>query len=128
MVAADRVHEGRWSGTDGAAAHEGAGRLVTGAHNAGRNSGNVGIALLGTLTDTPAPAAARTTLVQLLADLVRRHSIGPLTHVSYRNPVSSATRTVPAISGHRDWAATLCPGTLHTDLPSIRREVAQLTR
>ncbi|MEX3105764.1 MULTISPECIES: peptidoglycan recognition family protein [unclassified Streptomyces] len=121
-----RVYEGRWSGTDGTPAHDAAGRLVTAAHIGGFNSGNAGIALLGTLTSTPASPAARTALIHLLADLSARHTLDPLATVLYRNPVSAVTRTVPVISGHKDWAATLCPGTVHTDLPAIRREVDAL--
>ncbi|MGW0819844.1 peptidoglycan recognition protein family protein [Streptomyces sp. NPDC002845] len=128
LIDADgRVYEGRWSGTDGIPGHDAGGRrMVNGAHIGGYNAGNLGIALLGTLTDTPASSAARASLVQLLAELAERHSIDPLGAVAYRNPVSGATRTVPAISGHRDWAATVCPGTVHGDLPSIRAAVADL--
>ncbi|MPY59367.1 peptidoglycan recognition protein family protein [Streptomyces spongiae] len=123
--ASGRVYEGRWSGTDGIFGHDSTGRLmVNGAHVGGYNAGNLGIALLGTLTSTPATSAARTALIQLLTDLTRRHAINPLGSVTYRNPVSGATRTVPAISGHRDWAATECPGTVHTDLPAVRTAVA----
>jgi hypothetical protein len=122
---AGRVYEGRWSGTDGMPAVNAAGQLVTGAHVLGYNSGNLGIALLGTFTDHAPTAAARQTLVFLLAGLARLHRIDPLATVHYVNPVSGATRTVSAISGHRDWAATLCPGgVLYADLPAIRRDVA----
>ncbi|MFI1212314.1 peptidoglycan recognition family protein [Streptomyces sp. NPDC020802] len=121
-----RVYEGRWSGTDGTAAHNAAGRLVTGAHVQGYNSGNVGIALLGTLTVTPPSTAARTALIQLLADLAQRHTLDPTGKVLYRNPVSGASRTSPVIGGHRHWAATDCPGTVYADMPAIREEVAAL--
>lgn len=122
-----RVYEGRWSGTDGTAAHDAAGRLVTAAHIQGYNSGNVGIALVGTLTTSaPASPAARSALVQLLADLAERHAIDPLSKVVYRNPVSGISRPAPAIGGHRHWDATDCPGTLYTAMPSIREEVAAL--
>ncbi|MEV6379626.1 peptidoglycan recognition family protein [Streptomyces sp. NPDC051773] len=121
-----RVYEGRWSGTDGTVAHDAAGRLVTGAHILGYNSGNIGIVLLGTLIDTPAAPAARSALVQLLADLAARHSIAPLGKVVYRNPVSGVSRPAPTIGGHRHWADTTCPGTLFTDMPAIREEVAAL--
>ncbi|GAQ56138.1 peptidoglycan recognition family protein [Streptomyces acidiscabies] len=121
-----RVYEGRWSGTDGTPAHDARGRLVTAAHIGDYNSGNAGIALLGDLTSTPASPAARATLIRLLADLSTRHTLNPLATVRYRNPISGVTRTVPTISGHKDWAATLCPGTVHADLPAIRREVAAL--
>lgn len=120
------VYEGRWSGTDGTPAHDASGRLVTGAHVQGYNSGNLGIAFLGTLTTTPPTTAARTALIQLLAELAGRHAIAPLGKVSYVNPVSGAARVVPAIGGHQHWAATDCPGTVLADMPAIRAEVAAL--
>lgn len=120
------VYEGRWSGTDGTPAHDASGRMVTGAHVKDYNSGNIGIALLGTLTTTPASTAARTALVRLLADLARRHALAPLGKVVYVNPVSGAGRPAPVIGGHRHWAATDCPGTLYTAMPSIRDDVAAL--
>ncbi|MGA6227926.1 N-acetylmuramoyl-L-alanine amidase [Streptomyces umbrinus] len=120
------VYEGRWSGTDGTPAHDASGRLVTGAHVQGYNSGNLGIAFLGTLTTTPPTTAARTALIQLLAELAERHAIAPLGKVSYVNPVSGAARVVPAICGHQHWAATDCPGTVLADMPAIRAEVAAL--
>lgn len=122
------VYEGRWSGTDGTPAHDASGRLVTGAHVQGYNSGNLGIALLGTLTTTPPTAAARTALIQLLAELAERHAIAPLGKVSYVNPVSGVSLVAPAIGGHRHWAATDCPGTVFADMPAIRTEVAALIR
>ncbi|WP_329297349.1 peptidoglycan recognition protein family protein [Streptomyces sp. NBC_00659] len=120
------VYEGRWSGTDGTAAHDSAGRLVTGAHVQGYNTGNIGIALLGTLTTTPPSTAARTALVQLLADLAARHALAPTGKVLYLNPVSGVSRAAPVIGGHRNWADTDCPGTVFTDLPALRREVAAI--
>ncbi|MDX3589365.1 peptidoglycan recognition protein family protein [Streptomyces europaeiscabiei] len=124
--AAGQVYEGRWSGTDGTPAHDAAGRLVTAAHIGEYNSGNVGIALLGTFTAQSATPEARVSLARLLAELAGRHGVDPLADVVYRNPVSNVVRTVPAIGGHRDWASTECPGALYTDLPYIRREVAEL--
>ncbi|MGW4205675.1 N-acetylmuramoyl-L-alanine amidase [Streptomyces sp. NPDC004726] len=121
-----RVYEGRWSGTDGTAAHDATGRMVTGAHVQGYNSGNLGIALLGTFTTTPPTTAARTALVRLLTDLAGRHALVPTGKVRYRNPVSGVTRAAPVISGHLHWAATDCPGTVRSQLPAIRAEVAAL--
>ncbi|WP_030327280.1 N-acetylmuramoyl-L-alanine amidase [Streptomyces sp. NRRL B-3229] len=119
-----RVYEGRWSGTDGTAAHDATGRMVTGAHVQGYNSGNLGIALLGTFTTSPPTTAAHTALVQLLADLAGRHALVPAGKVLYRNPVSGVSRAAPVIGGHLDWAATDCPGTVWSQLPAIREEVA----
>ncbi|MEE1762176.1 peptidoglycan recognition protein family protein [Streptomyces sp. SP18BB07] len=127
--AAGLVYEGRWSGSDGDPAHDAAGRLVTAAHIVTYNTGNVGIALLGTFTTSAPTSAARGALVQLLAELATRHAIDPLQeNVAYVNPVNGAVWNGPAISGHRDWAATACPGgVLHSQLPAIRADVAALT-
>ena len=120
-----RVYEGRWSGSDGDPAHDASGRVVTGAHVGGMNSGNVGIALLGTLTDRGPTASARAATEQLLRELTARHGIDPQGASTYVNPVSGATRTLPNIPGHRDWEATECPGgSLYALLPSIRASVA----
>lgn len=134
------VYEGRWSGTasptcsaggDGSAfAHEaGSDRVVTGAHTAGWNSGNVGVALLGDFTDAGAGAEPSTFAVEsledVLAELARRHSKDPLATVTYTNPVSGEKKTVPTIGGHRDYVATECPGgRLYAMLPAIRQNVA----
>ncbi|WP_405818402.1 N-acetylmuramoyl-L-alanine amidase [Streptomyces sp. NBC_01390] len=121
-----RVYEGRWSGTDGTPAEDATGRMVTGAHVQGYNSGNLGIAMLGTFTTTPPTTAARTALVQLLADLAGRHALVPTGKVLYRNPVSGVTRATAVISGHLGWADTDCPGTIWSQLPAIRTEVDAL--
>jgi hypothetical protein len=126
LVAEDgRVFEGRWSGTDGDPAHDAAGKVVTAAHVGGWNSGNVGIAVLGTLTSQPPSPAARSSLESVLADLAGRHGIAATGSGTYTNPVNGATWTGPNIPGHRDFAATECPGgALYAALPSIRSAVA----
>jgi hypothetical protein len=126
LIAEDgRVFEGRWSGTDGDPAHDASGAVVTAAHVGGWNSGNVGIALLGTLTDREAAPPARSSLESLLADLAGRHQLSPTGSGTYTNPVNGATWTGPNIPGHRDFAATECPGgALYAQLPSIRSAVA----
>ena len=44
------------------------------------------------------------------------------------NPSNGNARTLPTISGHRDWAATECPGNLfYPQLPDIRAAVKQAT-
>lgn len=122
---AGRVYEGRASGNDGDAAHDAAGAVVTAAHVSGYNSGNIGIALLGTLSDRQPTPAARASLEGLLRDLTTRHGIDPQGNGVYTNPVNGATKTTPNISGHRDWEATECPGAaMQALLPSIRSAVA----
>jgi hypothetical protein len=45
---AGRIYEGRYTGMDGIPAHDAGGKMVTAFHTSGFNSGNLGIALLGT--------------------------------------------------------------------------------
>ena len=121
-----RVYEGRYSGNDAYSAHDAAGtKVVTAAHIGGYNSGNTGIALLGTLTSVDAKPAARGALEQLLRELVSRHRIDPHGASVYVNPVNNTTKKVANIAGHRDWAATECPGgALYAQLPALRNAPA----
>lgn len=106
--------------------------VVTGAHVANYNSGNLGLALMGCYEPTSAcsgattpPAGAKDGLENLLAALSTRHGLDPGGRVHYVNPVSGAVKDIPTISGHRDWEATACPGgNLYADLPAIRTDVA----
>jgi len=124
---AGRVYEGRYSGDDGIPGFDTAGRMVNAAHIAGFNAGNVGIVLLGNFVDRAPTTEARRTLTFLLAAIAGWHQLDPLGTVHYVNPISGATKTVSAISGHRDWAPTLCPGgVLYSMLDGIRADVARL--
>jgi hypothetical protein len=100
---------------------------VTGAHAQGYNSGTVGIALLGTLISQDATPAARSALERLLAWESDHHGIDPQGASLYTNPVSGTQATFPNIAGHRDVAATECPGgTFYATLPIIRSDVAAM--
>ncbi|MER6360708.1 peptidoglycan recognition family protein [Kitasatospora sp. NPDC001527] len=124
---AGRIYEGRWSGDDGLPAHDADGKVVTAFHTSGFNSGNLGIALLGTLTGQEPTAAARRSLTLVLALLTRTHGLDPQAHVTFVNPVNGVTKPVDLISGHRDWLATDCPGgTMYATLPALRAGVAAL--
>ncbi|MFF8769355.1 peptidoglycan recognition family protein [Kitasatospora sp. NPDC015120] len=124
---AGRIYEGRWSGDDGLPAHDAGGNVVTAFHTSGFNSGNLGVALLGTLTGQEPTAAARHSLALVLALLTRTHGLDPQAHVTFVNPVNGVTKPVDLISGHRDWLATDCPGgTMYATLPALRAEVAAL--
>ncbi|GGV39983.1 hypothetical protein GCM10010495_66730 [Kitasatospora herbaricolor] len=124
---AGRIYEGRYSGTDGIPAHDSNGKVVTAFHTAGFNSGNLGIALLGTLVDQQPTDAARASLTALLAGLTLWHGLDPEAHVTFVNPVNGVTKPVDMISGHRDWLATDCPGaTMYAALPALRADVAAL--
>lgn len=124
-----RIYEGRYSreyASDEIPTGEDlAGNSVTGAHVLNYNSGTVGIALLGKLVNQDAKPAARAALEHLLAWKAERHSIDPQGSSLYTNPVSGAEKTAANISGHRDWAATECPGsTFYASFPSLRAAVA----
>jgi N-acetylmuramoyl-L-alanine amidase len=103
------------------------GYVVTGAHATNFNSGVVGIALLGTLTNQDATPAARQALEQLLAWESDHHGLDPQGTGLYTNPVNGTQKTFPNIAGHRDVAATECPGgVFYATLPSIRSDVAAM--
>ena len=124
-----RIYEGRHSrdypvGVS-PSGDDAAGNGVTGAHTSGWNSGSVGIALLGTLTDLDATAAARSSLTDMLAWEAAKNGLDPQAVSPYVNPVSGATITVPTIGGHRDYGSTECPGgTFYASLPALRAAVA----
>src|SRR5919199_1068975 len=100
---------------------------VTAAHAQGYNSGTVGIALLGTLTTQDATPAARSALESLIAWIDDGHAIDPQGASLYTNPVNGTQATFANIAGHRDVAATECPGgTFYSTLPIIRSDVAAM--
>ena len=123
------VYEGRWSGPDPVPAFSGSAvaDLVTGGHIRGYNLGNIGVCLIGNLTSRMPTSAAYTSLVRVLTGLVRVCRLIPQGEVDYYNPVTALGNHVFTISGHRDWAATSCPGdTFYPDLPNIRQSVAAM--
>jgi hypothetical protein len=128
---AGRVYEGRYSRQyapgESPTGEDLGGNGVTAAHVQGYNSGTVGIALLGTLTNQDATPAARSALEHLIAWIDDAHGIDPQGNALYTNPVSGTQATFPNIAGHRDLAATECPGgVFYGTLPMIRSDVAAL--
>ncbi|GHE62522.1 peptidoglycan recognition protein family protein [Streptomyces capitiformicae] len=122
---AGRIYEGRYSGEDGMPAHDADGKVVTGFHVGGFNSGNLGIALLGTFTEQGPKEAARQALTRLVRVLVRLHGVDPQARVTYTNPVNGTQKEVSEISGHRDWMSTECPGeVMYQELDRLRTAVA----
>jgi hypothetical protein len=106
------------------------GRVVTGAHVALHNPGNIGICLLGNLQNHSPSKAAQDSLVKVLAYLATIGDIDPLGSLEYYNPVqnpdcSYSRSSVKVISGHRDWASTDCPGdAMYALLGGVRQRVA----
>jgi hypothetical protein len=128
---AGRIYEGRHSRDyrpgESPTGQDPSGNGVTAAHAQGFNSGTVGIALLGTLTNQDATPAARQALEKLVAWEASSHGIDPQGAALYRNPVSGTQATFPNIAGHRDVNATECPGgVFYSTLPTIRAEVAAM--
>src|SRR5438105_4421747 len=126
-----RIYEGRYSrqyaAGESPTGEDLSGSGVTAAHTQGYNSGTVGIALLGTLTNQDTTPAARSALEHLIAWIDDAHGIDPQGGALYTNPVSGTQATFPNIAGHRDLAATECPGgVFYATLPTIRSDVAAL--
>ena len=124
-----RIYEGRYSrpyaAGESPTGEDATGNGVTAAHVQGYNSGTVGIALLGTLTNVDATAAARDAVERMLAWKAERHAIDPLGSSLYTNPVNGTQRTFANIAGHRDLAATECPGgAFYSTLPALRQAAA----
>lgn len=89
---------------------------VTAGHTLGNNRGNIGIALIGTFTSQAPTVAAKTSLEALIQELIIKHELDP----SAVN-VSDAGTSKKVLSGHRDWEATACPGTVaYGFLPSLK--------
>lgn len=84
--------------------------VVTGGHVGGFNNGNIGISLLGDFTWSPPTAAAVGATIDCVRALANATGINPRGGIVYRNPQGGATRPMPAVSGHREWGGTACPG------------------
>jgi hypothetical protein len=88
-----RIYEGRAGGPG-----------VVGAHAGIYNWGSVGIGMIGDFQQNPAPQALYSAVTDLTAQQCTLHGIDPLGQTLLIDAL------VPTILGHRDVAATLCPG------------------
>ncbi len=124
-----RIYEGRyardfWNG-ELPSSDNASGLGVAGGHARYYNQGSMGISLLGNLTSQAPTAAARASLVKLLAWAAAKYHIDPRGASTYVNPNTGVSITTNNIGGHRDYQATGCPGAvLYGLLPAIRNEVA----
>jgi hypothetical protein len=128
-----RVFEGRYARDYGSGEiHDGEtrnGKIVTGAHVSGYNSGSVGVSLMGNYSKVRLSSRMRNALIKFLAWEARRHDLKPRAEHTYRNPETGLTRRLPVIAGHRDAGYTECPGNYaYRSLPSIRKAVARLVK
>jgi hypothetical protein len=126
-----RIYEGRWAADyPPGAPHTGElfGANVQGGHAAYHNRRTIGVALMGTYTDTLPPGAAIEALVTVLAWKCARWGIDPQGASAYTTS-DGRTYVLPNICGHRDTRATICPGApLWSMLPEIRARVAARLR
>ena len=112
------IYEGRY----GSMAH-----AVQGAQSAGFNAQTFGVSILGTFSETQAPAPAMTSVDQVIQwqlGLDRVDPTGSTTFVSAGNTKHpEGTRvTLSNVMGHRDNGSTSCPGdALYAQLPELRR-------
>jgi len=103
------IYEGRYGG-------EG----VVGGHVLRANTGTIGIAVLGNYQEEEIAEKAKISLINLIAEKANLHGIAPLGESSFRGKI------MDNIVGHRDYAATACPGErLYARLPEIRAAVYQ---
>ena len=98
------------------------------------NYGSMGVAVIGTYTNTAPPVAAQETLIQLLTWKAHQRGINPLGKGSYAGCARSTycapkvdETLVPCIAGHRQITPghTTCPGDAFQNLlPSIAQRVS----
>lgn len=84
--------------------------VVTAGHVGNYNNGNIGICLLGDFTRSGPTADAVGATIDCVRALCNATGINPRGGITYRNPQGGATRPMQAVSGHRDWGGTACPG------------------
>ncbi|MFD6949806.1 N-acetylmuramoyl-L-alanine amidase [Nocardiopsis sp. TSRI0078] len=124
------VYEGRHSGGDRVPVFSGVpvpgrARSVTAGHVYGVNHGNVGVCLLGDFTDELPTRAAQDSLVAVLRVLCAVTGVDPAARIDYVHPGTGAVTPGDALSRHRDWLATECPGNAFAEVfdSAVRRRV-----
>jgi hypothetical protein len=126
-----RIFEGRWSGwdhtMDAFIGDTQTRRPVVGAHAFNHNTYTIGIAFLGTFTDSTPSVAARNAAGHLAAWKSARWGIDPLKmDKPYSNGVVN-NRVFPNFCGHRDVFQTTCPGNpFNSWIPGIRQHSANI--
>lgn len=112
-----RVWEGRYGGL---------GRATVGSHAQGFNTGTLGVAMLGDMTQTTASTAARRAMARVIGYAALTWHFDPAGSVvltSKGSPKFASGRRVslPRVFGHQQTGNTACPGSLQDDLPDLRR-------
>jgi N-acetylmuramoyl-L-alanine amidase-like protein/type IX secretion system substrate protein len=100
--------------------YEGRGDNILGAHFCGKNTGTMGVCVIGTFTDVLPTQAALDKLTDLLAWKACDADIAPEGAAVH----ASSGLNLHRISGHRDGCSTECPGDLfYPTIPSLRTAV-----
>lgn len=130
---AGRAYEGRWSGSDSVPVFgpspgaDGRPLMTIAGHVFGFNVSNIGVCLLGDFTSRLPTAAALKSLIFVLVGLALAGRIDVLGSTTYTSASTGTTRTARNLAGHRNWAATECPGDLfYPQLDGLRETVAFL--
>lgn len=101
----------------------GGGENAIGAHFCGRNTGTMGVCMLGHLSQVAPTEAALETLEKLLLYKSCQSMIDPVGEGLH----NSSGLNLKIVSGHRDGCATECPGNLmYPKLESVRSEIIRM--
>jgi hypothetical protein len=111
-----RVWEGRRGGL---------GRATIGTHAQGFNTGTLGVAMLGDMTQDRASLAAQKALARVIGYAATTWHFDPRTTVRLRSHgspryASGRVVTLDRVFGHGETGITDCPGSLQQDLPRLR--------
>lgn len=99
---------------------------IKGAHFCGKNSGTMGVCMLGNYQEISPTKAAVNALRHILTWKCYKDGITPLGESPHPSGTSPKLKH---IAGHRDGCATACPGdSLYTLLPQIRQETDSLVK
>jgi hypothetical protein len=99
----------------------GGGDNVLGAHFCGKNSGTMGVCLIGTYTNVNPPDTMMATLSEIFAWKACQRAIDP----NLQSLHTSTGFNLFGISGHRDGCATECPGQKVYDQIAMIRQSTQ---
>ncbi len=105
---------------------------ITGGHTTGLNAESIGVAILGTFTDTDPGQPVVDALVSLLGWKLARHGVDPLGWTDVKSTggdfaEAGETVTLRNISPHRDNQQTSCPGDgVAGRLDEVRAAAAEL--
>ncbi len=112
-----------WEGRGG-----GLTKAIAGGHAYGETNKRVfGISLMGNYEEAQPSAAMLETMDQVIAWKFALHGVDPTASTWGSGGQDGGSTYLPAISGHRDENATLCPGKyVYAKFPEIRARVAQI--